>query len=177
MAAARIKATDPVTELAGLAARREELREQRTLVEATPRPYAEAEPDVDRIVELAAAQVNASLAPVAAGTRGYADVLFNLTRQDDPIAPAPIAVLAAVAPELVREFLAHRLRDAYADLPEPMPAAARAVELAKLDRAIAAAERQAAEVWWRTVDAGMTIDPPDLPGEALLGLELETADD
>lgn len=159
-------------EIEGLARKREGLREQRAILEAAPRPFAEAEADVAKVIEAAAARLDPGWAAMAQRPRGWADVLHGLMAAPGLMPIEPFALLAAVMPEAVAAWATRGLEESYATLPAPVPSAERAKRLAALDRELAALERQAAELWWQAADAGVSLPLPEgVSGDALLGLD------
>jgi hypothetical protein len=171
----RATALGPLDQLRGeiesLARRREDLREQRAILEAAPRPFTEAEADVARVVEAAAARLDPAWAAMAQRPSGWADVLHGLMPTSDLEAVQPFALLAAVMPDVVTAWAKHGLQESYKALPPPIGTAERVKRLAAIDRELAALERQAAELWWQAADAGVSLPPPEVSPEALLGLE------
>jgi hypothetical protein len=162
-------------ELSQLASRREELVAEREQILSAPVDRASAEARVADLVETLATGVDrpgGSLIDPA----GYKEVLRELTAL--PITAGPVAqpatspwsVMAAVAPELLRQALLRQVAEAYGRSPEPLTAEARRAALAKIDKELQAVEAAAASLWWQADDVGISLPLPAIGGEALAGL-------
>lgn len=165
-------AASPADTIGRLIAERDRLREEHGLVAASPRALEEAAADVAKVVAALAARFEPPVALLAQGPGGYGDLAhFMGTHSPNEYQPvSPSAVLAWAAPDVLRTAIERDLAAAYQSLPEAMPAAAKASELARLDRRIGAVEAEIAATWWSATDAGMQVDVPDINGSALLGL-------
>jgi hypothetical protein len=164
-------------ELAELAAKREELVERRAAVEAAPVDRESAEGQVADLVKALAGRCYMHGGGLA-HPGGYREMLRRFLEipaapGEGPTRPEPIwPALAAIVPDAVAAALRRGLDDeAYNRLPASLSAEARRDALAQLDNELAAVERQASELWWDGLDAGVTVPLPDVSGEALAGLE------
>jgi hypothetical protein len=159
-------------EVADLVRRRAELREARETVLAAPRPPDEVSPDLALLVERAAARFEPPVGWLAQRQGEVGGVLERLLPTTKDRAPLqPFALLCWAAPDLVRAALERDLDAAYGRLPAPVPAPERERRLAEINGEIDEAERAMATAWWGALDRGIQIEPPDVSGAVLIGLE------
>lgn len=112
------------------------------------------------------------MAGIAQGPGEWGEVLYHLKKIGrGPHEPPVFGLLATVAPEQTRAWLQTGLQAAYANLPEPLPAAERVRQLADVDKQIAKVEREAAEAWWTADADGLSLPLPDVGAAAMLGID------
>jgi hypothetical protein len=153
-----------------LALERDRLAEELQAVEAAPRPFEEAAQDIAEAVALAAARVQVPagwLAQRPGQVPAVVDHLCSVAGDRTPVTAFP--VLCWVLPNEVAEALQTELRRAYDRLPAPLPVDERERQEAELRARIAGIEAELARPWWQAVDAGVQLDPPDVPGHVLVG--------
>lgn len=162
--------------VAELEARRVELQEQRTLIEATPRSREEALADAERIVAALADRADVQPGVLTQGPRAGTDLMHAMSPQRAAV-PDPWAVVAAVAPDLLHGFFVRALDAEYERLPAPMTSAERRTALAELDRRLHELETELAGAWWQAHAEGLELPLPDVSPAALLGLSLAQEND
>lgn len=164
----------PTSRLAALATRREKLLERQELLDATPRPLAEARAAVADLVARAGARVQPPVGYLQhRDGNGGLGVLENLRRvatNTTPGAPGPFELLCAAAAPAVTTWLTKALEASYADRPKPVGAAEYEKAAGEIAVELAAVERELAEMWWTALDEGMDLPPPELSIEAILGV-------
>lgn len=162
----------PADAIANLIARRDTLREQHAVVRAAPRAFEEALADVPRAIEALAARAAVPVGYLTKRAAGAGELAHALSRPATAEHAETLAgpLLAWLAPELLAAAIERDLAAVYAQLPEAMATDAKATELAKLDRQIAATEAEVASTWWAAIDGGMSLAVPEVSGAVLIGL-------
>jgi hypothetical protein len=176
MAATKIAETDPIAamraRISDLLAERDQLRERMELTEAAPRPLDEALPDLDELIKVTSARFTPAtgwLAQRAGQAHAVASSLCDHRSDREPV--SAFSLLCWAAPDLVREGLERDLVATYDRLPAPLPSDERERRVSGLKVKITKIEREIADRWWAAMDGGLQLEPPDVHGAVLVGLE------
>lgn len=166
--------SNPASRIANLAGRRRQLIERGELLDATPRPPAEARAAVADLVAQAAARVRPPLNYLlrrGGDGAGLVESLRHVATRDIPGAPGLFELLCAAAAPSVTAWLQKELEGAYAGRPKPITAVEFEKAAATLAAELVEVERELATVWWQAIDDGIDLPPPEISIEAMLGVQ------